>query len=238
VLSIPCAGYAAVFDRSTINAHGAGSVAVKEAPTDWAATVAIYDEGIPIRVLGIGGEWAYIIVDEALRGFIHTVNIYDYIDIDPMFYTDPVLLPEFERQAVVNNPNPRDKLFLRPVPSTEVAPIGLYYNGVRMEVLNEMTDSAWARVRIGALIGYMQKRYLDIGRAAYDYLDLQPRVYTRSLSSTHTTVLREMPSEKATVFGAYPDGTDVVVLGVDPVWYHVRIEERVGFVYASDVMLE
>ncbi len=64
--------------------------------------------------------------------------------------------------AVVNNPNPADRLHLRTENSQQATSLAKFYNGSAVRVLQ--IDGAWARVRIGGLEGWMMKRYLAFGK--------------------------------------------------------------------------
>lgn len=63
-----------------------------------------------------------------------------------------------EGVAVVNNPNPKDRLHLRAKPDRNADALGKFYNGTPALVLEE--QGAWTRVRIGELDGWMMSRYL------------------------------------------------------------------------------
>lgn len=66
--------------------------------------------------------------------------------------------------AVVNNPNPKDRLHLREQPKLQSASLGKFYNGTPVFVLEEQGD--WVRVRLGTqglLEGYMKREFLAFG---------------------------------------------------------------------------
>lgn len=66
--------------------------------------------------------------------------------------------------AVVNNPNPADRLHLREKPERGARSIGKFYNGTPIRVLDEHGD--WCKVQIGLdghLKGWMMKKYLAFG---------------------------------------------------------------------------
>lgn len=68
--------------------------------------------------------------------------------------------------AVVNNPNPADRLHLRVSPERGAASLGKFYNGTPVQVLEERGD--WVQVEIGLdgnLTGWMMKKYLTFGEA-------------------------------------------------------------------------
>ena len=68
--------------------------------------------------------------------------------------------------AVVNNPNPADRLHLRVSPERGATSLGKFYNGTPVRVLEERGD--WVQVEIGLdgnLTGWMMKKYLTFGEA-------------------------------------------------------------------------
>ena len=93
-----------------------------------------------------------------------------------LFASDPAQLPNsvealsaaMDRTgwAVVNNPDPADRLHLRVSPERGAASLGKFYNGTPVLVLEERGD--WVQVEIGLdgnLTGWMMKKYLAYGEA-------------------------------------------------------------------------
>ena len=65
--------------------------------------------------------------------------------------------------AVVHNPDAADRLNLRAAPNKKAESLGKYYNGVGVQILEEL-NNGWVRVRIGnrgVAEGYMMKAYLQ-----------------------------------------------------------------------------
>ena len=76
------------------------------------------------------------------------------------------LMPFVDRSdwAVVNNPNPADRLHLRTEPKRDAKSLGKFYNHTPVKVLQTKGD--WCKVQIGAdgyLTGWMMKKYLAFG---------------------------------------------------------------------------
>ncbi len=61
--------------------------------------------------------------------------------------------------AVVNNPNPEDRLNLRIAPNKNADYMGKYYNGTIVYCIKDEGD--WVQVQIGSNTGYMLKKYLS-----------------------------------------------------------------------------
>ena len=71
--------------------------------------------------------------------------------------------------AVVNNPNPADRLHLRVEPKRGAKSLGKFYNGTPVQV--HETEGDWCRVSIGLdghLEGWMMKEYLAFGEQMQD----------------------------------------------------------------------
>ena len=94
--------------------------------------------------------------------------------------------------AVVNNPNPEDRLYLRKNPKTSAEAFGKFWNGTPVRVLDTKGD--WCHVTIGTngvFDGWMKKKYLAFGRDmdlvhnAYPDLMLKEEIF--QTSDTHQT---------------------------------------------------
>ena len=68
--------------------------------------------------------------------------------------------------AVVNNPNPQDRLHLRELPRKDARSFGRFYN--RTPVRVHSVEGEWANVSIGSLTGYMMTKYLAFGKEMDD----------------------------------------------------------------------
>jgi len=83
--------------------------------------------------------------------------------LDEMLDAPPVL--DRTGWAVVNNPNPADRLHLRTEPSRSSRSQGKFYNGTPVRVLG--TEGNWTQVQIGfghtALTGWMMTEFLTFG---------------------------------------------------------------------------
>lgn len=75
--------------------------------------------------------------------------------------------------AVVNNPNPADRLNLRKEASAASDSLCRYYNGTRVAIV-ENVNAEWAKVKIGSLTGYMQRKFLAVGAAANKVSNAMP----------------------------------------------------------------
>lgn len=119
--------------------------------------------------------------DEALPTIGHYTGERDLSRITtddlPRRYADAWALFDRTGYAVVNNPNPKDRLHLRANPSQRADSLGKFYNGTILQVKEKKGD--WWRVAIGQLDGWMMGKYLVEGEAmdqvktAFPVLDLK-----------------------------------------------------------------
>lgn len=140
--------------------------------------------------------------------------------------------------AVVNNPNPNDRLNLRISPTREALSLGKYYNGVTVKIL-AYADSAWAHVQVGDVVGYMMTQYLvvyDGGKNWKTVEPVMPQAELRSpyadlqylLSSTDTAMQHLVP---------IPNGAPITVLGTADRYMHIQYGGMTGYVPADCVAL-
>ncbi len=139
--------------------------------------------------------------------------------------------------AIVNNPNPADRLNLRSAPSVDAQSIAKYFNGTYVQVINNYNND-WVYVEIGNTSGgfasgYMSSAYLtfDLTSAsispALPMLTIQNR-YGQGLN-LRTDYDAESEQNPSSVIGLFPNGTQVMVLGVLADWYHVQIGGMTGY---------
>lgn len=133
-----------------------------------------------------------------------------------------------ETTAVVNNPDPDDRLNLRTRPSEDAPTLGKYYNGTFVEVLKDGKDG-WMKVRIFTLEGYMMAKFLvapdqiPIGAATI------PAVKIKNTGGAGLN-LRKAQSMNSASLGLYKNGQTVRVFGLSETWCHVQTEDgKVGF---------
>ena len=136
--------------------------------------------------------------------------------------------------AVVHNPDAADRLNLRAAPNKEAESLGKYYNGVGVQILEEL-NNGWVRVRIGnrgVAEGYMMKAYLQYDNT--QAVAAAMPTYTSASSAWELYQTRD-------VNGAYEMhgyGETVTLLGFTSKWWHVQIREYTGFVPADGSVLD
>ena len=150
----------------------------------------------------------------------------------PQNYEDALSQLDPSNWALVNNPNPADRLNLRAQPDKKSTSLGKYYSGAPVRILENRGE--WARVEILGVEGWMMTEYLAIGDA----------MHTVKFAGPHL-----MPVESGAVLLDEP-GVDyfqkrtetsfpaMQVIGiVDETWYHVWFYEEGfgGYFHLSDL---
>ena len=142
----------------------------------------------------------------------------------PDSYADAVARVDTTRWAVVNNPNPADRLNLRCEPNRQSPSLGRYYN--RTPVRIQEYGEEWCAVKVGRFEGYMMTKYLafddDMDGVAYAGPDL-------GSGSNHYPT---HPVPNADAPGQYRDASDhFVILGVKGDFYYVWYPDEEEYAY-------
>jgi len=129
--------------------------------------------------------------------------------------------------AVVNNPNPKNRLNLRAEPSTAANYLGKYYNGMEFRVLEEL-PGGWVRVTAGMnnLSGYMRREFLAFGDEGLAVKNVMPRF----TSTAQSWPLYYLPFDESNVKATLGPGIEIEVMGVVNGWWHIRVEGEGGYV--------
>ena len=136
--------------------------------------------------------------------------------------------------AVVNNPNPTDRLNLRAGPSTGTTSLGRYYNGTQVKILEY--GSTWCYVEVQGIRGYMMTVYLSFngnytpppGGGSGGGSGTQLAVVNNPVS-TQKLNLRAQPTTSSTSLGQFYNGTQVTVLRYGSEWCEVRVNGIQGY---------
>lgn len=122
------------------------------------------------------------------------------------------------RWAVVNNPNPEDRLHLRTKADKHAQSLGKYYNGTPVRVLEEKRD--WVRVNIFGVEGWMMKRYLAFGDQGRKVEAVFPSRMPLEEKKDH--FIYDSPQKRNLIGNCKGLYGSALVLGiVEDQWYHV-----------------
>ena len=139
--------------------------------------------------------------------------------------------------AIVNNPNPDDRLNLRSEPTTNSTSVAKYFNGTYVTVVDQYNDE-WVFVEIGNTNGGIAKGYMSSKYLAFDGSGLSITTATPVLviqnpygQGLHLRKMPDITTEKtaSSSIGLFRNGTEVMVLGVLNDWYHVQVGGMTGF---------
>lgn len=133
-----------------------------------------------------------------------------------------------EDVAVIANFRVADRLNLREEPKSDAKSLGRFYSGVKVAVLEER-EEGWVRVRLGGLIGYVQKGYLMPSNRNYE----TPTVdWIAEPAGTAISLLSEARSSASVVTTT---SAEVAVLGdVGDDWRYVETSDgQYGYARAA-----
>jgi len=150
----------------------------------------------------------------------------------PANYEEALLQVDHSHWALVNNPNPQDRLNLRVKPDQKSTTLGKYYNGAPVHILENQGE--WARVEILGVEGWMMTRYLAIGDAMKDVAFAGPQLMTIEGGA----MLHAEPAEDAALSMVEGSFSSMQIIGiVNEEWYHVWFynDNCGGYFHASDL---
>lgn len=134
----------------------------------------------------------------------------------PKTFSEAVDSMDCDGWALVDNPNPADRLHLRTAPDTGSASLGKYYNGTPVRVAE--IQNGWARVKVFGREGYMLEKYLNLSQPFVTTLDAMPQMEVKN----GTARLYTAPDEAAAYEEIANENADLYVCGVlSDEWYHV-----------------
>ena len=207
------------------NLNGTGMPLREEQSVD-SASLGLYKNGEMILVYGVGETWCHVQAGGKI-GFMLREQLFPVLAFNSSG-GGGIVAESGVRAAVVNNPNPADRLNLRTAPRMDAPTLGKYYNGTFVEVLSDEKDG-WMKVRFFDLEGYMMAKFLvspeqlEIGAATVP----AAKIANAGGAGLH---LRKAQSIRSASLGLYKNGSTVRVFGVNEIWCHVQVEDgNVGF---------
>ena len=141
--------------------------------------------------------------------------------------------------AVVNNPNPNDRLHLRTKPDRNAQSLGKFYNRTPVRVIGQ--QGAWSQVIIGenGLTGWMMTQYLTFGKDADSVACAFPNnveligAWDETRIARYARATPDMKAPETFEVGVF--GQDELIIGVvEDQWYIVMNPDgQVGYVPQS-----
>lgn len=184
---------------------------------------------------GFGQNWIYT---EDFRFHFGTVSIpLDVTAVDwhalPSTLEEAFSLMQRDDWAVVNNPNPQDRLHLRTEPSRSAASLGKYYNGTPVHVLR--TSGNWAQVDLFGVQGWMMRQYLSFGENMEHVESAMPLLFVRDDLPYAAPLYRDTEGNRLT---SMKEGSLSVLGVIGDDYYHVMgtYDPSVhGYMHQSDL---
>lgn len=220
-----------VFSAKPLVTTTVNNLNLRSNPSKGASSIGLYPLGVQVEVMGFTAAWYHVKTQDGQTGFMMAEFLSPRLD--DIFPEEPQVDYVVD-YAIVNNPNPQDRLHLREKPGRESNSLGKYYNGVQALVLEKRSDG-WVHVKIGTLEGYMISDYLAFNIPQANIPSAMPTVTVTVEGGTGKSLnLRSGQSQKTVSIGQFPSGTQVEVMGITPVWYHVKTQDgQTGFMMAE-----
>ena len=191
----------------------------------------VYRNGIGMIFLG-----KHVVFEEVqeIEGYFGDHPWADITCIDwtslPQCYAEAVARIDTSTWAVVNNPDPEDRLNLRTTPHRSAPSLGKYYN--RTPVRIREYGEQWCAVRIGRFEGYMMTQFLAFG----DTMDMVAYAGPDLGRGGNRYPTHPVPDTDAS--GLYHDATDrFVILGMKGDFYHVWYPDEEDYAYIHSSFL-
>lgn len=153
-------------------------------------------------------------------------------------YEEMTVRMDTEDYALVNNPNPEDRLHLRAKPDKGSYSYGKFYNRTPVLVLER--GDTWTRVQIGrggaAMTGYMMTKFLAFDEDEKAALKCAfPQMHLREAYRTGGVRICAEPKSSAVTERLFKQGSNDFIIGVSgDEWYVVLREDgAVGYVLKS-----
>lgn len=215
---------------------GTGTIGVRHWPDgSWGVNYLMPDDG---EIMLLGQNYVsdgYVVWAETLLVGDHPWSDLKAIDWSTLPRTTDEARARIDHTnwAMVNNPNPEDRLHLRSEPDRNSATNGKYYNGTFVRVLEQ--KDGWTRVNAFGLEGWMMTDYLAFGK---DMETVQRALAPWSVADTlsvsgKSAILHALTGDA--VLRTF-DG-EAIVLSVIGDWFHVWLEEtgESGFVRQEEL---
>ncbi len=194
-----------------------GWLRLRAEPSFSSATLASYQNGATVTVLGQTGSWYQVRTPDGLYGYMYS----SYLTVGPGGSTSS------GDTGRITSPNGRG-VRLRATPA--VSPdnvIGLYNVGTSVKILSR--GSTWHYVRVGTQDGYMMAQYITESAAP---ATPQPSTgYTAWITSANgkPVRLRAGAGTNFAILGSYSVGREVTVLQHGTTWDYIRINGQYGY---------
>ena len=205
-----------------IRTQNGGNLNLRENPSMSARVLQSFRSGTKVNVIQRNSEWTQVRIS-GVTGFMRTAYL---------SFGEATLLPPVtgSTTGIVHNPRSSQVLNLRERPSLDARVLAYYYNGTRVDVLEQGT--VWHRVRVDGTTGYMMAEYLDLvpGGVAVPPPTGSFAAVLINPNGGSVVNFRVQPGLDTVIYATYSVGTSATVLEWGTNWCMVRIGDQVGYV--------
>lgn len=202
----------------------AAEIEMKSRPHGDAAVIATYQPGTQVDILGFISGWMHVEVD-GKPGYISHRYVQEDFNIAS---------PDTATSALVNNPDPADRLKFRGSASKGGTIMGGYRNGAEVEVVSYRPD--WTLVKIGGRTGYMMSQYLSFDSNPQDVVSAVKIGEVDPIGLAKVGGMWSQPTRASAFVGQFPRGTYMEILGDVGNWRHVRIGDVYGYMPVRNIL--
>ena len=189
------------------------------------------------RMFSLGQNW---ITGDVPNGYGNCFGDHPWSDITlidwstlPHSLEDALMRLDTSDWAVVNNPNPADRLHLRVKADRGAKSLGKYYNGTPVRILEKKGD--WVHVDVFGVTGWMMKEYLALGSAGHAVEAVFPSRVAIEAKADHFVYAEPETGHPIANYQDTQHGLLVLAIVGDD-WYHAWFPEEnlTGYVQQSD----
>lgn len=194
-----------------------GWLRLRQYPSTTAVTMASYNTGTVVTVLGTSGDWIRVRTPDGREGYMMA----KYLTPGGIMPSTPSTGTPVGTATVVSSNGYGVKL--RTGPSTGYGVMKICPVGTTVTILAKGTY--WDYIRVGSSVGYMMNKFLSTG-AVVPTTGYLARVTSENGLGVR---LRTGPSTSNSIMGVYAVGTEVTVLNHGATWDYIRIGSRTGY---------
>ena len=193
-----------------------GWLRLRETPSYNAATIASYNTGTQVTILGSTGSWYHVQTPDGLTGYMHA----DYLS-----FTQPSGESGSGSSTSVNawiTVSSGKKINMRAEPSSAANIVAQLADGTQVRLLSE--GNTWSLISANGQKGYVQSRYLNTSGTQ--------KTYTRAWVTSQNGYgvrLRTGEGKNYPIIGVYSVGTEARILKRGAIWSHISIGSRTGY---------
>lgn len=187
-------------------------------------------------IVQLGSDWVMTPEDTFLFG-AHPWNDLSTLDFTTIPWTYEQAAKAFDTDgwAVVNNPDPADRLNLHVRADKSAESLGKYYNGAPVRVLERGDE--WSRVSVLGVEGYMMTRYLAFGQDMTSVVKAYPELSSLETRENKGTPIYARPDDSQQPVAYATISFYDWIVGLSGSYYHVMERDTGvhGYIRATEL---